>query len=48
MFKVFLGGTCNESIWREILIDMLEAEGVALESAQRTAKEIFSWEKRQN
>lgn len=22
--KVFLGGTCNESIWRDILIDMLK------------------------
>jgi hypothetical protein len=26
MSKVFLGGTCNESIWREILIDMLEID----------------------
>lgn len=24
--KVFLGGTCNESIWRSMMIDMLECD----------------------
>lgn len=26
MAKVFLGGTCNESIWRDLLIPMLEID----------------------
>jgi hypothetical protein len=26
MVKVFLGGTCNESIWRELLIPMLDID----------------------
>lgn len=27
--KVFLGGTCNESTWRETIIKDLESEGIA-------------------